>query len=207
MSSVAVIDDHPATRLGIIAALKNISDITVVGEAGSGPELAALLEKVVPDVLLLDISMPEFDIFLAVPRMQKQYSRMRIIIVTIHDDEKHVCRLVELGVDGYLLKEEPVTEYVRAIQTVAGGGTYYSQRIVPIAWSRSSKPGAPILTPRELEVLQLLATGAKTDDIADQLFITHRTTTTHMSNIYRKLGTNNRTTAVRKAIEMGLISV
>jgi len=74
-----VIDDHPATRLGIIAALKSISDITVVGEAGSGPELAALLEKVVPDVLLLDISMPEFDVFLAVPRMQKQYSRMRIL--------------------------------------------------------------------------------------------------------------------------------
>jgi len=204
--SVAVIDDHPATRLGIIAALKSVADLEVIGEAGSGPDLAALLQKSVPDVLLLDISMPDFDVFLAVPRMQKQHPRMRIVIVTIHEDEKHVCRLVELGVNGYLVKEEPVTEYVRAIQTVARGGTYFSQRIIPIAWGLNSRPGTPSLTPRELEVLELLATGAKTETIAEELFITPRTATTHMSNIYQKLGTKNRTTAVRRAIELGLIS-
>ena len=83
MLTVAVIDDHPATRLGIIAALKKVPDIEIIGEAGSGPELAVLLEEGVPEVLLLDINMPEFEIFEAVPGMQKQYPEMRIIIVTI----------------------------------------------------------------------------------------------------------------------------
>jgi DNA-binding NarL/FixJ family response regulator len=205
--SVAVIDDHPATRLGIIAALNKVPDIKVVGEAGTGPELFALLEGTVPNVLLLDISMPDFDVFQAVPRMQKQHPQMRIVIVTIHEDEKHVYRLVELGVEGYLLKEEPVSDYVKAIQTVARGGTYFSQRIVPIAWGLNSRPSTPNLTPRELEVLDLLTTGAKTDAIAEELFITPRTVTTHMSHIYSKLGVNTRAAAVRKAIELGLISV
>jgi DNA-binding NarL/FixJ family response regulator len=205
--TVAVIDDHPATRLGIIAALQNVPDIKVVGEAGSGSELAAFLERTVPDVLLLDISMPEFEVFEAVPRMQKQCPRMRIIIVTIHEDEKHVCRLAELGVDGYLIKEEPMSEYVKAIRVVSAGGTYFSQRVVPIMWGLNSRQNTPNLTAREREVLELLATGAKTDAIAEELYITSRTVTTHVSNIYRKLGVNTRTAALRKAIEFDLISV
>jgi DNA-binding NarL/FixJ family response regulator len=205
--TVAVIDDHPAMRLGIIAALKNVPDIQVVGEAGSGPELETLLEETVPNVLLLDISMPDFDVFLAVPRMQKQHPQMRIVIVTIHADETHVCRLIELGVDGYLVKEEPLPEYVKAIQTVVTGGTYFSQSIIPIAFGLNTRTSTPSLTPRELEVLSLLATGAKTDAIGEELYITPRTVTTHISNIYSKLAVNNRTAAVRKALELGLISV
>jgi DNA-binding NarL/FixJ family response regulator len=205
--SVAVIDDHPATRLGIIAALKKVPDIEIVGEAGSGPDLTRLLQEVVPDVLLLDISMPQFDIFTAVPVLQKEYPTMRIVIVTLHEDETHVCRLAELGVEGYLLKEEPMPEYVKALRTVAAGGTYFSQRVFPIAWGLSSRQNTPSLTLRELEVLDLLATGAKTDAIAEELFITPRTVTTHMSHIYRKLGVNNRTTAVRKALEFNIISL
>ena len=207
MLTVAVIDDHPATRLGIIAALKKVADIEVIGEAGSGPELAALLEVSAPDVLLLDINMPDFNVFEAVPRMQKQYSQMRIIIVTIQEDEKHVCGLVEVGVDGYLIKEEPMTEYVKAIRAVSSGGTYFSQRVVPIMWGLNSNESTPSLTPRELEVLELMATGAKADAIAEELFITPRTVTTHASNIYRKLGATNRAAAVRQAIKFGLISV
>jgi len=207
MLTVAVIDDHPATRLGIIAALKKVPDIDVVGEAGSGPELAALLKEGAPDVVLLDIDMPEFEIFVVVPGMQKKYPEMRIIIVTIHEDEKHVCGLVELGVDGYLIKEEPMTEYVKAIRAVSGGGTYFSQRVVPIMWGLNSNEGIPNLTPREVEVLELMATGAKADAIAEELFITPRTVTTHATNIYRKLGAANRAAAVRKAIRFGLISV
>ena len=207
MLTVAVIDDHPATRLGIIAALKKVPDIEVVGEAGSGPELGALLEEGVPEVLLLDINMPEFEIFEVVPRIQKQHPEMRIIIVTIHEDEKHVCGLVELGVDGYLIKEEPMTEYIKAIRAVSSGGTYFSQRVVPIMWGLNSNGSTPTLTPRELEVLELMATGAKADAIAEELFITPRTVTTHATNIYRKLGATNRAAAVRQAIKYGLISV
>jgi DNA-binding NarL/FixJ family response regulator len=207
MLTVAVIDDHPATRLGIISALEQVPDIEVIGEAGSGPELAALLKASVPNVLLLDINMPEFEIFKVVPRMQKKYPEMRIIVVTIQEDEKHVCGLVELGVDGYLIKEEPMTEYIKAIRTVAGGGTYFSQRVVPIMWGLNSNGSTPTLTPRELEVLELMATGAKADAIAEELFITPRTVTTHATNIYRKLGATNRAAAVRQAIKYGLISV
>ena len=207
MLTVAVIDDHPATRLGIISALNEVPDIKVVGEASSGPELAALLRESVPDVLLLDINMPEFDVSEAVLRMQEQVPQMRIIIVTIHEDEKHVCGLVELGVDGYLIKEEPMTEYVKAIRAVSAGGTYFSQRVVPIMWGLNSNGSTPTLTPRELEVLELMATGAKAEAIAEELFITPRTVTTHATNIYRKLGATNRAAAVRQAIKYGLISV
>jgi DNA-binding NarL/FixJ family response regulator len=206
MLTVAVVDDHPATRLGITTALENVPDIEAIGEAGSGPELATLLENRVPDVLLLDINMPEFHVFKAVRQMQKQYPQMRIIIVTIQEDEKHVCGLVELGVDGYLIKEELMTEYVKAIRAVSAGGTYFSQRVVPIMWGLNSNGETPSLTPRELEVLELMATGATADAIAEELFITPRTVTTHASNIYRKLGANNRVAAVRKALQCGFIS-
>ena len=207
MLTVAVIDDHPATRLGIISALEKVLDIQVLGEAGSGPELATLLKACVPNVLLLDIDMPEFDVTEAIPRLREQVPQMRIIIVTIHEDEKHVCGLVELGVDGYLIKEEPMTEYVKAIRAVSAGGTYFSQRVVPIMWGLNSNGSTPTLTPRELEVLELMATGAKADAIAEELFITPRTVTTHATNIYRKLGATNRAAAVRQAIKYGLISV
>ena len=207
MLTVAVVDDHPATRLGITTALEKVPDIEAIGEAGSGPELATLLENRVPDVLLLDINMPEFHVFKAVRQMQKQYPQMRIIIVTIQEDEKHVCGLVGLGVDGYLIKEEPMTEYVKAIRAVSVGGTYFSQRVVPIMWGLNSNGDTPSLTPRELEVLELMATGATADAIAEELFITPRTVTTHASHIYGKLGASNRAAAVRKAIQFGLISV
>ena len=207
MLTVAVVDDHPATRLGITTALEKVPDIEAIGEAGSGPELATLLENRVPDVLLLDINMPEFHVFKAVRQMQKQYPQMRIIIVTIQEDEMHVCGLVELGVDGYLIKEEPMTEYVKAIRAVSAGGTYFSQRVVPIMWGLNSNGDTPSLTPRELEVLELMATGATADAIAEELFITPRTVTTHASHIYGKLGASNRAAAVRKAIQFGLISV
>jgi len=206
MLTVAVVDDHPALRLGIIGILKEIPDIEVVGEAGSGTELTTMLEDGAPDVLLLDISMPEFDVFQAVPRMQKTHPRMRIIIVTVHEDEKHVCRLVELGVQGYLIKEEPATEYIKAIHAVAAGGTYFSQRIIPVMVSNSNH-GTPELTLRELEVLDLIAVGASTAEMAEQLFITPRTVTTHISHMYQKLEVNSRTLLVRRAIELGLISV
>lgn len=207
MLTVAVIDDHPATRLGIISALEKVLDIQVVGEAGSGPELAMLLKASVPNVLLLDIDMPEFDVTEAIPRLREQVPQMRIIIVTIHEDEKHVCGLVELGVHGYLIKEEPMTEYVKAIRVVSTGGTYFSQRVIPIMWGLNSNGSTPTLTLRELEVLELMATGAKADAIAEELFITPRTVTTHATNIYRKLGATNRAAAVRQAIKYGLISV
>ena len=207
MVTVAVIDDHPATRLGIIAALDKVADIEVVGEADSGPRLWELLGQVTPNVLLLDISMPDFDIFEGVARLQREYPRTRIVIVTIHDDEKHVQRLAEAGVNGYLIKEEPLTEYVKAIRTVARGGTYYSQRVIPTMLGLHAKEEMPKLTPRELEVLELLATGISTDELADELFITTRTATTHLSNIYRKLGVNGRTAAMRRAIELGIITV
>jgi len=206
MPTVAVIDDHPVLRLGIVEALKAYPDIKIIGEAGSGPELDVLLKKGAPDVLLLDISMPEFDISEAVPQLQKLYPQMRIIIVTIHRDEKNVCDLVRLGVDGYLIKEEPSPVYARAIRIVAGGKTYFSQEVIPIMSGMNSSPDIPHLTKRELEVLEVIATGATTAEIAAELYVTERTVSTHISNIYRKLEVNTRVAAVRKAEELNLLT-
>ena len=207
MITVAVIDDHPTTRLGVSAVLDGVSDIQIVGEADSGSKLWELLEEITPDILLLDISMQGFDVLKAIRRLHQEHPGIRIIIVTFHDDEKYVQRTTQLGVEGYLIKEEPAAEYIKAIRTVGRGGTYYSQQVVPIMLDQHSKQEEHRLTPRELEVLELLATGISTDEIAEELFITARTASTHLTSIYRKLGVKGRAAAIRKAIETGIVIV
>ncbi|MBN1815123.1 MAG: response regulator transcription factor [Anaerolineae bacterium] len=207
MITVVVVDDHPTIRLGVSAVLDGVTDIRIIGEADSGPKLWELLKEITPDIVLLDISMHGFDVLEAIGRLRQEYPCIRIIIVTFHDEEKYVLRTTNLGVDGYLIKEEPEAEYIKAIRIVARGGTYFSQRIVPIMTGSQSKQKEHRLTAREIEVLDLLATGVSTERIAEELYITTRTASTHLTNIYQKLGVDSRTAAVRKAIELGIVIV
>ena len=196
-----VADDHPPLREGVKHALNSDRGIRVVGEAGSGPELDAAL-GLAPDVLLLDISMPDFNALEQVPRLRARYPEMKIVVVTAYDNETFVQRLMG-EVHGYLLKEEDMDAYARAVHEVSKGRKYFTDRALDLALN---SPELPRLSERELQVLGLAARGIKTADIAEELFISTRTVDSHVENACQKLGVRNRTAAVAKAIELELIT-
>ena len=204
MIRVLIVDDHPATRAGVIKAIIGAPDIEVVGELSSARELWAYLEKSVPDVLLLDLLMPKFDPLVEIRRIRKRYPEMQILIVTFYDTNEFILPLVKMGIAGYLLKEEEMSTYVQAIRDVADGGVFYSKRILPLAVGGGT--GAPTLTPREFDVLKLVAQGKTSEQIAAELVVVRRTVDFHVENILRKFGVDNRAAAATKATELNLIS-
>jgi DNA-binding NarL/FixJ family response regulator len=201
MIKVVVADDHPLTREGVKRALDAKPDIRVVGEAGTGPELEAALTHA-PDVLLLDIRMPEFDAVAKVPELRARFPGMKIIIMTAYESEFYAQALLS-HVDGYLLKVERMDAFATAVQEVSRGRKYFTDRALDLALN---SPEVPKLSERELEVLKLAALGLKTADIAQELFISSRTVETHIQDACHKLGVRGRTAAVARAIEIGLIS-
>jgi len=201
MIKVIVADDHPLTREGVKKALDEKPDIRVVGEAGTGPELEAALTRV-PDVLLLDIRMPEFDAVRQVPELRARYPEMKIVIMTAYESEFYAQALMG-QVDGYLLKVERMDAFATAVREVSRGRKYFTDRALDLAYN---SPEVPRLSERELEVLKLAARGLKTAAIAQELFVSNRTVETHIQDACHKLGVRGRTAAVAKAIEIGLIS-
>jgi DNA-binding NarL/FixJ family response regulator len=192
-------------RAGIRQTLEKAQDIRVIGEAGNGAELLELLAgSPTPDLLLLDIQMPDFDVFEAVPRLKTAYPRMKILIVTAHGDRTSVNRLVELGIDGYLLKEESLRTYPNVVRRVAEGEPYVSPGVVAAMLTRDSVT-PPALSPRELQVLELVAQGLTSGEIGMSLGLSAKTVDTHAERVCRKLSANNRTAAVARAIELGWI--
>jgi DNA-binding NarL/FixJ family response regulator len=201
MIRVVVADDHPLTREGVKKALDEKPDIKVVGEAGTGPELEAVLARV-PDVLLLDIRMPGFDAVGQVPELRARFPGMKIIIMTAYESEFYAQTLIG-HVDGYLLKVERMDAFATAVREVSKGRKYFSDRALNLAFN---SPEVPKLSDRELEVLKLAARGLKTYGIAQELFISNRTVETHIQDACHKLGVRGRTAAVAQAMEIGLIS-
>lgn len=201
MIKVLMADDHPPIRAGIREALNRDPDIEVVAEVADGRALLSAL-NLMPDVLLLDIYMPDFDAHTAVPRLRAKFPDIKIVIVTAHDDEANFQRLVK-DVDGYLLKDEDLAVYARAVHDVYAGRTYYSQRVMTIALNGSE---VPRLTDRELEVLEMAARGIKSPEIGNRLYISPRTVDAHIASACQKLEAPSRTAAVAKAMELHLIS-
>ena len=205
MISVIIADDHPPLREGIKQRLERQADIQVIGEAGDGQELFTLLsEEPSANVLVLDIRMPDFEILPAIPRIRTLCPKMGILIVTAHDDPTHISQLLAAGVDGYVVKQEDMSIYATAIRDIAAGRTYFSQRVFGVALDTADMP-AP--SPRELEVLTLVAKDATTDDIAQRLGISPRTVETHVKRACRKLGVSTRAGAVGRAVQLGYINV
>ena len=205
MISVLIADDHPSHRAGIVMKLNQERDMRVVGEVGTGPELFARLAKMeTPNIVLLDIQMPQFNVMESVPRLRSAYPAMKILIVTGYADRADVCELIEMGVEGYLLKEEHLTIYPVAIRDIVAGKHFFSESVTDI-WlaERSRKPVR--LSRREAEVLQLVADGATSGEIGRQLSISAKTVDTHIERIYHKLNMSNRPGMVARGYELGLI--
>jgi len=203
MIKVIVADDHPVVRQGILQQLSQVPDIQVINEAKDGPTLSVVLAKFPPDVLLLDISMPDFSAIEAVPLFHEKYPQMKILIVTGHGDEMHVQDMVKCNVDGYMVKDEHPDTYAKAIRDVCAGGGYYSEEIVPKALRQRKVE----LSAQQKQVLLMIALGDSAREIAKKLGVTEKTVRTHSTRMYKKLGVNNRAAALTRALKLKLIDI
>ncbi len=209
---MAVADDHPVVREGLVGMLETQADFSVVGEAATGGDTLALVAQADPDVLLLDLEMPELDGVGVLQRMRMSGSRTRVIVFTVFDTDERIIAALEAGAAGYLLKGAPRAELFAAVREVAAGGSL----LAPIATAAvlrlvrgggDATASGPALTPREQSVLEHLARGLGNKQIAAALGISERTVKFHVSSVFTKLGASNRTAAVARAAQAGLITL
>lgn len=200
MVRILLADDHPLIRTGLHTTLEQEEDLVVIGEAANGTETYRLCRELSPDILLLDLSMPDSPPATTVHNILEHCPQVKIIMLTAYDDEIYVRNLVGLGVAGYILKDEAPETLIRAIRAALEGDVWFSRRIIDIL----ARPGAESgcveygchLTDRESEVLHLMAKGLTNGQIAEALAIAGGTVKNHLVNIYQKLGVHSRAEAV-----------
>jgi len=216
MLQVVIIDDHPVVRAGMRTVLDTAADITVVAEGASGADALHLVNKHHPDVLVLDVNLPDINGVEVTRHLREQNTSTAILILTVHDDKQTIFGLLENGATGYVLKDEALETLTIAVRAAARGESWLSptvarqvvRRAVEQTQSPSpAEPSAHSLTPREMQVLRLLAQGLDNATIAQELVITKRTVQNHVSNIYGKLNAASRTEAALYAIRHGLVQV
>ncbi len=209
MIRVVVVDDHPMVRYGITAVLADVAGIDVVGEAGDGQELQAVVATTRPDVVLTDLAMPVMDGPTAIARLRVTHPDVAVLVLTMHEDDDSVLAALRAGARGYLVKGADGAELVRAIESVAAGDAVYGKsvanRIIGLITSGpSDTPAFPELTPRERDVLDLIAAGLRNRAIGERLGMAEKTVRNHVSGVLQKLQVEDRTSAAIKAREAGL---
>ena len=209
---IVIADDHPIVRQGLATVLSQEEDLEVVGQAGNGLEAVAQARKLHPDIILMDLQMSEMDGVEAIQKIKMEASDIGIIILTTYDTDDYIFRGIEAGARGYLLKDSPPEEVLKAIRTVHEGESLIEPRVASRLLDRIgqlSHPAPPesVLSQREIEVLQLMATGAANKEIANQLLIGQSTVKTHLIHIFNKLGVKGRTEAVAEAARKGIIQL
>ncbi len=204
---VAIADDHRLMLDGIRRALETAPDIRVVGEAMSGEEMIALVPRVRPDVVIMDLRMPNGDGLTTLARLKKDHPDLKVIILSMFDDPEHIERALQQGAAGYVVKSINPLDLPSPVRQVVEGTVYHPRgRGVDGAMGGVPQTAAQAsgLTERELSILKLVAEGLSNLEIANRLFVTEQTVKFHLSNIYRKLGVANRTEATRYAYRNGL---
>jgi len=205
---VVLADDHPMFRYGVAAALATAPEVELVGEAADGRELLALVESTRPDVVLTDLAMPGLPGLPAIRSLLAHHPGLGILVLTMHEDDESLFAAVQAGARGYLLKGVERAELVRAVLAVAAGQAVYgagvARRVMDSLSGRRAAPSFADLTPRERDVLGLLATGTRNAEIGRALGLTEKTVRNHVSAILVKLGVPDRTAAALRAREAGL---
>ena len=205
---IVLADDHPLIREGFKALLNRDEGFEIIGEAETGIELIEMMNKISPEIILADISMPRLNGLHAIEQIKNAHPSVKFIILTMHEEREYVMSALKMGIDGYLLKNVERAELMKAIRTVYKGDKYFSPHITSILAQSVTKTDQPELadvTPREKEVLDLVAAGLSTKQIADKLDISVRTVESHRINMLKKLRVNNSAELIRKAIELKII--
>jgi DNA-binding NarL/FixJ family response regulator len=202
---ILLADDHPVVRAGLAGMLSAEPDLEVVGEGADGAEAVALATSLHPDLVLMDLRMPSLDGAAATARIVSEVPGTRVIVLTTYDTDADIVRAVEAGATGYLLKDTPRAELASALRAAARGETVLAPPAASRLVTRMRRPNVDALTPRETEVLRLVARGLTNAQIGQTLFIGEATVKTHLLKIFSKLGVDDRTRAVTVAMERGIL--
>ena len=205
MIKLLIVDDHPVVRDGLSGMFASSDEFEVLGEAGDGAEAVRLAGELQPDVILMDLRMPGVDGLAAITELAERGVSARVLVLTTYDTDSYVLPAIEAGATGYLLKDAPREELLRAVRAAAQGQSVLSPSVATRLVDRVRSPGAGPLSRRELEVLELVAAGSTNREAAARLFITEATVKSHLLNIYGKLGVADRAAAVAEAFNRGLL--
>ena len=202
---ILVTDDHPVVRAGLSGMLSGEPDFEVVGEAQNGKEAVTFVGELKPDVVLMDLRMPEMDGVTAIEHIKSSYPDVHVLVLTTYESDADILRAIETGATGYLLKDTPREELFGAIRTVAQGQSPLAPGVAARLMQRVRDPEEEGLSTREIEVLELVAHGTSNKEIAKQLWVSETTVKSHMLHIFDKLGVTDRTAAVTEALKRGII--
>lgn len=212
---ILVVDDHTLFRRGIVGLLEDSLDMEVVGQAGTGQEALREAVRTCPDLVLMDVGLPDLDGLRVTRELKKRLPRLEVLILTVHDREDYIFQAVQAGASGYILKEADVEDLLSAIRSVARGEVYLYPTVARKLlkdYLRRAQAGAgedgdnhDVLTEREREVLRLIALGHTTPEIARLLYLSPHTVQTHRDHIMRKLNLHRRAGLIRYAISKGLV--
>jgi DNA-binding NarL/FixJ family response regulator len=200
-----IVDDHPVIRDGLRGVFTGDPDFEVVGEAGDGAEAVAMVERNPADVVLMDLRMPRMGGVEAIARLREAAPATRVLVLTTFDTDRDVLPAIEAGATGYLLKDAPREELVRAVRAASRGESVLSPAVAGRLMGQVRKPTQEALSRRELDVLKLIADGATNREAAGQLFVSEATIKTHLLHIYDKLGVRDRAGAVGEAYKRRLL--
>jgi two-component system nitrate/nitrite response regulator NarL len=209
---ILVVDDHPVVRRGISSCLTKQPGLEIVGEAGDGREAVRKARDLQPDLMLMDINMPQMSGLAVAELLRRELPKIKVLILSMHGNTDYVLRILQSGARGYVLKDAPPEELVRAIEIVHNGETYFSADVARVALNQFVRGnndinGAPHLTNREREVLIQIADGLSNKEIATALGVGVRTVETHRERIMRKLDIHNVAGLTKYAISRGLVSL
>jgi two-component system response regulator NreC len=206
---IAIADDHQMVIDGLTSILQNLEGVELKGQANNGREIIRLVENLKIDLVFMDIDMPEMDGIEATKQIKTHFPEVKIVILTMHDEQSLVKKLLEIGADGYILKNSSKTELEMAIRQIQSGKKHFSSEVTMILLEEESpaEVNAQLkqLTEREIEILKLISEGLSNKEIGDQLFISHRTVDTHRTNLMKKLDVHNVAGLIRFAIKNGLV--
>jgi len=212
---ILIVDDHEVVRNGLSTMLEREEDFTVIGEAQNGLEAVDKVNALKPDVVLMDLRMPEMDGVEAMRRIKAEQDDAKFLVLTTFDTDEYIFDAIEAGAKGYLLKDTSREELFRAVRTVNRGESLIEpgvvskvlNRLIALSQQAANGPDQGALSDRELEVLQSMARGSANKQIASDLSITESTVKTHVANIFQKLDVSHRTEAVTKAMSQGIIKL
>ena len=200
-----IADDHPVVRDGLSGMFSGEDGFEVIGQAANGAQAITLACALEPDVILMDLRMPEMDGVAAIAELARRKVAARVLVLTTYDTDSDVVRAVEAGATGYLLKDSPRGDLLRAVRAAARGEAALSPSVATRLLGQVRAPAQEPLSQRELEVLEMVARGATNREAAAKLFISEATVKTHLLHIYAKLGVSDRAAAVAEGFQRGLL--